>query len=139
MTESRQEEYAAELTEILELRGVPATAATRIVREVQSLVADSGEDPTAAFGTPSQYADNFAPKLQMARVWVLIISSVILAAGGGYMLISGVFGMLSPAYDLWGLPSWTRMAIGVAGIASFVSLILIAGVRAKRRSVTWHI
>lgn len=68
MTESPQEEYAAELREILELRGVPAAAATRIVREVQSHVTDSGEDPTAVFGTPSQYADNFAPTLRMARL-----------------------------------------------------------------------
>ncbi|MBT2546900.1 hypothetical protein [Arthrobacter sp. ISL-65] len=139
MTESPQEEYATELTEVLELRGVPATAVAQIVREVQSHVADSGEDPTAAFGTPSQYADNFAPKLRMARLWVLIISSVLLAAGGGYLLISGVFGLLSPAHGLWGLPSWARMAIGVAGMASFIALILIAGARARRRSLNWHI
>jgi len=139
VTESPELEYAAELREILGLRGVPAVAASGIVREVQSHVADSGEDPTAAFGTPSQYADNFAPKLRMARLWMLIISSVLLAAGGGYMLISGVFGLVSPAHDLWGLPSWTRMAIGAAGIASFIALIVVAGVRAKRRSLSWHI
>lgn len=139
MTKAPQEEYAAELTETLELRGVPATAAARIVREVQSHVADSGEDPTATFGTPSQYVDNFAPKLRITRLWVLIVASVILAVGGGYMLISGVFGLLSPVHGLWGLPSWTRVAIGVAGIASFMALVLIPGDRAKRRSLSWHI
>ena len=139
MTESPELEYAAELREILGLRGVPAVAASGIVREVQSHVADSGEDPTAAFGTPSQYADNFAPKLRMTRLGMLIVASVILAAGGGYTLISGVFGILSPAHDLGGLPSWARVAIGAAGIASFIALVLIAGDRSKRRSLSWHI
>jgi hypothetical protein len=34
------------------------------------------------------------------------------------------------------------MAIGAAGIASFIALIaliVVAGVRAKRRSLSWHI
>jgi hypothetical protein len=43
VTESPELEYAAELREILGLRGVPAVAASGIVREVQSHVADSGE------------------------------------------------------------------------------------------------
>lgn len=139
MTETPQEEYAAELTEILELRGVPAAAAAQIVREVQSHIADSGEDPVAVFGTPSQYADNFTPKFRMTRLWMLIISSVILTAGGGYVLISGVFGLQSTAHELWGLPPWMRIAVGAVGIASFIALVLIVGARAKRRSLSWHI
>ncbi|MBT2549746.1 hypothetical protein [Arthrobacter sp. ISL-65] len=81
MPETPHEEYAAELTETLELRRVPTAAVTQIVREVQSHIADSGEDPTTVFGSPSEYADNFAPKFRMARLRMLIISSVILAAG----------------------------------------------------------
>ena len=138
MTKTPQEEYATELAEELELRGVPAATATQIVREVQSHTADSGEDPITVFGTPGEYADNFAPN-RTARLWMLTISSVILATGGGYVLISGVFGLQSPAHELWGLPPWTRIAIGAAGIASFIALVLIAGARAKRRSLSWHI
>ncbi|MFJ5696637.1 hypothetical protein [Arthrobacter sp. NPDC093139] len=138
MTETPQEEYAAELTEELELRGVPAAATTQIVREVQSPIADSGEDPTAVFGNPREYADNFAPN-RTAKLWMLIVSSVILAAGGGYLLISGVFGLQSPSHELWGLPAWMRVAMGAVGIASFIALVLLAGGRAKRRSLSWHI
>jgi len=57
MTEMPASEYAAELSEILELRDVPAAAVTRIVRDVQSHVAESGQDPAVAFGSPSEYAD----------------------------------------------------------------------------------
>lgn len=139
MTNTPDEEYAADLREILELRDVPAEAATQIVREVQSHVAESGEDPVAAFGTPGEYADNFAPKSRMARFWMLILSSVILASGGTYVLITGVFALQAPGHDLWGLSPWIRIVIGAAGIASFIALVLIAGARSKRRSLTWHI
>ncbi|GAA3680574.1 hypothetical protein GCM10023081_18380 [Arthrobacter ginkgonis] len=139
MTHTPDEEYAADLREILEFRGVPTEAATQIVREVQSHVAESGEDPVAAFGTPGEYADSFAPKSRMARFWMLILSSVILAFGGTYVLITGVFALQAPGHDLWGLPPWIRIAVGAAGIASFIALVLLAGARSKRRSLTWHI
>ena len=62
MTEMPASEYAAELSEILELRDVPAAAVTRIVRDVQSHVAESGQDPVVAFGSPSQYAERAKPR-----------------------------------------------------------------------------
>jgi hypothetical protein len=132
MTEVR--EYAAELTEILELRGVPEDAIAQIVREVESHALESGEDPVAEFGTPGDYANNFVPRSRMIRFWTLSISSVVLASGGAYVLISGVFGLLSSEVVLWSLPPWTRIVIGAAGIVAFISLLLIVGARSKRRS-----
>ena len=111
MTGTPETEYAAELREILELRDVPAAAVTRIVRDVQSHVAESGQDPVVAFGSPSQYADNFAPKSRMARFWALVIASVLLASGGTLVLISGVFGLQSPAHELWGPVSYTHLTL----------------------------
>jgi hypothetical protein len=139
MTRTPDEEYAADLREILELRDVPAEAADQIVREVQSHLAESGEDAVAAFGTPREYADNFAPKSRMASFGTLVFSSVLLASGGTLILISGVFALQAPDHHLWGLPPWVRIFIGAAGIASFVVLVLIAGAHAKRRSLAWHI
>ena len=104
MTSTPEEEYAAELTEILELRDVPADAVTRIVREVQSHTAGSGTDPNLEFGPPSEYVDNFAPKSRMARFWILVISSVVLAFGGTSVLISGAFGLQSPATSCGACP-----------------------------------
>ncbi|WP_104197402.1 hypothetical protein [Cryobacterium sp. M15] len=75
MTEAALEKYSAELTEILELRGVPEEEITQIVREVESHAAESSEDPAFEFGTPSEYADNFAPRFRMIRWWALIVSS----------------------------------------------------------------
>lgn len=139
MTEQPYAEYSEDLRDALEFRGVPSEAVTQIVREVESHVAESGEDPAVAFGQPSDYADNFAPRSRMARFWALIISSVVLAGGGTYVLISGVFGLLSSSSTLWGLSPWLRIILGAAGIAAFFALVILAGVRAKRSSSSWRI
>lgn len=139
MTESRYEQYSEELREVLEFRDIPVDAIEQIVREVESHVVESGEDPLIAFGSPHEYANNFAPRSRMAWFWALIVSSVVLASGGAYILISGIFGLLSSSSTLWGLPPWARIVIGAWGIAAFCALVLVAGVRSRRRSSSWRI
>ena len=139
MSRSSLERYAAELTEALEFRDVPDEAIQEIVREVNSHVVDSGEDPVAAFGRPSDYADNFAPTFRKVWFWTLIAASVTLASSGAYFLISGVFGLQSADITLWELPPVARISIGVVGIAAFFTLIFTAGARANRRARAWHI
>jgi len=139
MTEASPDDYATELTEILELRGVPTEAITQIVREVESHSVESGEDPFDEFGTPSDYANNFAPRSRLIWFWALLIPSVALAFGSAYVLISGVLGLQSSTVTLWGLPPWLRLALGAAGIVAWIVLLLVAGTRAKRRSRSWRI
>ena len=139
MTETPMERYSAELVEILELRDVPKETIAQIVREVESHAAEFRENPVSAFGTPNEYADNFAPRLRMIRWWALTVSSVVLASGGGYVFISGVFGLQSSGIVLWGLPPWARIVVGAAGMMAFVVLLLVAGSRSKRRSRSWRI
>lgn len=139
MTEAAREKYSAELTEILELRDVPEEAITQIVREVESHAAESSEDPVSEFGTPGEYADNFAPRSHMIRWWALIFFSIVLASGGAYVFISGVFGLQSSEIILWGLPPWARIVIGAAAMVTFIVLLLIAGARSQRRSRSWRI
>ena len=139
MSRTSRERYAAELTETLQFRAVPDKAIQEIVREVNSHVAESGEDPTVAFGTPSDYADKFAPRFRKIWFCALIAASVILASGGAYILISGVFGLQSADVRLWGLTPAARIVIGLTGIAAFLVLISTAGARAKCRSRAWHI
>ncbi|GAA3291578.1 hypothetical protein ACFFON_18465 [Arthrobacter citreus] len=139
MTEQPYAEYSEDLRDALELRGVPDEAVTQIVREVESHVAESGEDPASAFGQPADYADNFAPRSQLVRFWALLISVVVLAGGGTYVLISGVFGLLSPSAALWGLPPWFCIFLGAAGITAFFVLQLVAGARSKRSASSWRL
>lgn len=139
MTESPYGQYSDELREVLEFRDIPGEAIEQIVREVESHVAESGEDPLIEFGSPDEYANNFAPRSRMAGFWALIVSSVVLASGGAYVLISGIFGLLSSSATLWGLPPWARIVIGALGITAFFTLVLVAGVRSRRRSSSWRI
>ena len=139
MTESRYEEYSEELREELEFRDVPVEAVDQIVREVESHAVESGEDPVFSFGRPGEYANNFAPESRMAGFWALIVSSVILASGGAYVLISGLFGLQSPSTTLWGLAPWARITLGALGIAGFCALVLAAAARSRRRSSSWRI
>ncbi len=48
-----------------------------------------------------------------------------LASGGTLLLISGVFGLLSPAHGLWGLPAWTRVVLAGRTIAGQVVMPFI--------------
>lgn len=139
MTEAGRDQYAAELTEILQLRDVPEDAITQIVREVESHTAESGEDPTGEFGTPSDYANNFAPRSRLISFWALIITSIVLASTSAYVLISGAFGLQSSTVVLWSLPPWTRIGIGIAGLVAWSALLLIAGARSQRRSRSWRL
>ncbi|WP_104087641.1 MULTISPECIES: hypothetical protein [unclassified Cryobacterium] len=139
MTEAARDQYAEELTEILELRGVPEEAIAQIVREVESHSVESGEDPVGEFGTPSDYANNFAPRSRLISFWALIITSIVLASTSAYVLISGALGLQSSTIVLWGLPPWTRIGIGMAGIVAWSVLLVIAGTHSKRRSRSWRI
>ena len=116
---------------MLEFRDVPVEAVEQIVRKVESQTVESGEDPVIAFGLPSVYADNFAPRSRAAWFWALIVSSALLASGGAYVLISGIFGLLSSSATLWGLPAWGRIILGTLGIAAFCVLVVVATARSK--------
>ena len=139
MTEAARDQYAAELIEILQLRDVPEEAIAQIVREVESHTAESGEDPVSEFGTPSDYANNFAPRSRLIWFLALIIASIVLASTSAYVLISGVFGLQSSTVVLWKLSPWILIAIGTAGIVAWSVLLLIAGAHSKRRSRSWRL
>lgn len=139
MTEASRDEYVAELSETLELRGVPAEAITQSVREVKSHSLESGEDPVGEFGTPNEYANKFAPRSRLIWFWALLIPSAALAFVSASVLISGALGLLSSTVTLWGLPPWLRLALGAAGIVAWIVLLLMAGTRAKRRSRLWRV
>jgi hypothetical protein len=138
VTSTATADYAAELTEALELRGVPSTMIRDIVAEVVSHAAESGADPRAEFGEPAAYAQRYASDFRIGRFWLLIAGTVALTVGGTLMLLSGVFGLQNPGYTLWELTPWTRVAIGAAALIAFVGVLLVAGVRSERRTRSWR-
>lgn len=140
MNGRERDNYGIELAEELELRDVPPQVVERIVREVSSHTADSGEDPLKSFGPPSRYADEFAPRSGPRRMLVpLAFLAAALGAGGGLMLLSGLFGFMGSSAELWGLVPSTRLTVGILLLASFVALVTGLAIRSRKRSASWKL
>lgn len=141
MTSTHHEhaDYTAELAEALDMRDVPADAVAQIVREVESHLAESGEDPVEAFGPAARYADQFAPPSRERRLLGGAVAAALLGFCGAFLIISGVFGLLDDTAQLWGLPPWARLVGGGACIATFAALVVTLTVRSHRRAAAWRI
>ena len=138
MSTGTNDEYIAELADVLETRDVPAEAVAQIVREVESHLAESGEDPREAFGQPDRYADEFAARSRGRDLLVFAVLAFLLGAGGGFMLINAVFGFLDPAVRLWGFGPGMLLAAGVLLLLAFVAAVVALGVRSRRRAASWR-
>lgn len=132
-------EYTAALAETLDMRDVPADAVAQIVREVESHLAESGEDPVEAFGPAARYADQFAPRSRERGLLALAVSAGLLGFCGAFLIIGGVFGLLDDSAQLWGLPPWARLAGGGAFVATFVVMVVVLAVRSRRRAAAWRL
>jgi hypothetical protein len=105
--------YRRDLILALRLRDVPGDRIGEIVAEVESHVADTGEDPREAFGTPKEYAASLpGGRRSPARWWsqaLLAVSSAL----GGFLLAGGLLGLVDDS-RVGPLPSWAALALGVA-------------------------
>ena len=104
------ETHRRELVQALRLHDVPPERIGEIVAEVESHVADTGEDPREAFGPARDYAAGFSgPRSRGARVsfWVLIALSAVC----GWLISRGAFGLVRDE-PLYGLPAGAVLAIG---------------------------
>jgi hypothetical protein len=132
--------YSSELAEELELRDLPPEAVDRIVREASSHTAESREDPRDSFGSPPRYADEFAPRSRTRKMLVsIVILAAVLGAGGGLMLISGIFGFISPSVELLGLTAGARLTIGIVLITSLIALLVAMAFQSRRRTASWKL
>ena len=131
--------YTQDLAETLDVRDVPADAVAQIVREVESHLVESGEDPVEAFGPVARYADQFAPRSRERGLLTLAVSAGLLGFGGAFLVISGVFGLLDETAELWGLPPWARLVGGAALIATFATMVVVLAVGSRRRAAAWRL
>ena len=85
--------YRRELVRALRTKDVPSERIGEVVAEVESHVADTGEDPREAFGPAREYAASVAgPPSPGSRAgfWALIA----LSAACGWLIAQGVFGLV---------------------------------------------
>ena len=107
--------YRRDLMLALRARHVPGDRIGEIVAEVESHVADTGEDPVDAFGSPKEYAASVAPAPRGARLalWALTLSGLAV----GWLVATSAFELA--AGDAKGLPA------GVPAWAALLTAVLL--------------
>ncbi len=104
--------YENQLILALRMRSVPGDKIGHIVAEVQAHVAQSGEDPEAAFGAPAEYAKQFSRGARGAfnRGSFLGLPLIL---GGSFAFAQSVFALVM-ADEVLGLPSFAVLVLAVA-------------------------
>jgi hypothetical protein len=125
----------------LRLRDVPGARIGEVLAEVQSHLAETGEDPREAFGEPREYADQVAAALGLpahgAGIWRPLVRSlswrdlvIALVFGlASFVLADGLWSLGAGESALFGLPAWP-----VAAAAALVLGVGIARIATAARS-----
>lgn len=118
-------DYRESLLLALRLQEVPGDRIGEIIAEVESHVAETGEDPTEAFGTPRAYAASLTHEHRKPPRWWTAVT-VVLAFVAGWCLAQGGFAALS-GEPYAGHSGWLWIATGLV-------LAVPPGVMVARRS-----
>ena len=113
--------YQQRLILALRLKDVPGERIGEIVAEVESHVAETGEDPNDAFGPPRQYAASLGDEHRPPPRWFTAVS-IIGSAVDGWLLTQGLLGVLLGKTYL-GVSGWVWIVAGlVIGVPGGVSV-----------------
>lgn len=135
MTHETVENYTAELVKELRKKEVAGKVIGDAVAQVESHVAEDGEDPTGVFGTPREFAKQLARGRKKTIGWPLYVASVILTVGGGVLLLKGAFGVVQNQQLFWGMSPIAGIIVGSLAIVAWVILLVATAdpVRDPRR------
>jgi hypothetical protein len=126
--------WCEDLVLALRVQDVPGTRIGEVLAEVQSHLAETGEDPRQAFGTPKEYATEVAGALGITPTGLL---GHLRRAGWGDLAVGLLFGLASflLADALWslgagesaalGLPAWALTAIAVLALGSGIARLVV--------------
>lgn len=124
--------YTRELIFALRLRDVPGEVIGDAVAQVESHVADTGEDPVSAFGPAREYAKTFGEPKSPARRWPWYVLNWAIGFLFGCVLLIGVMAQVRGDSTYWGLPPVVLVVVGAIGLVGYlVALTLIWADRVK--------
>ena len=123
---SSTDTYRRELVPALRAANVPPERIGEIVAEVESHVADTGEDPREAFGPARDYAAGFRRPRSRCSV-AASVATTLLFALCGFLVAVGIIGLVDgePAFEQ---SAWVVLA---AGLVLWIPALVVA----LRRSV----
>lgn len=119
------EKYRQSLILALRLKDVPGDRIGEIVAEVESHVADTGEDPVSAFGEPRAYAASLTDEHRPDPWWQTAITAGC-AAVAGWFVAQGMLSLLL-GQTYFGVTGWLWLVLGVV-------IAIPAAMRVRRRS-----
>lgn len=135
--------YRQQLLLTLRLRDVAGPRIAEVLAEVESHVAETGEDPRAAFGAPRDYARAFVAELEPERApgvrgWVASVrgGEVLIAAvafAGAWLAAKGLFALAAGRPGGLGLSGPGALALAVALLAALKLLLARTGRRRDDR------
>ena len=118
--------YRRELLTALKLRNVHPDLIGEIIAEVDSHLADSGEDPRQAFGPAAAYARQFPPRdadMTASSKRRRDVIRATIGAAVGFVSAVGTFAVARGDDRALGLPSWIVLALGVVGAFAVAALL----------------
>jgi len=117
--------YRRELVQALRAGNVAPERIGEIVAEVESHVADTGEDPREAFGPAREYAAGFRrPRSRWSAA--ARPAPTLLGALCGFLVANGVVGLVDDEPAL-GMPAWVVLTAGaVLWIPSLVAVLRLS-------------
>ena len=119
------EKYTQQLMFALRLRDVPGEVIGDAIAQVESHIAETGEDPVAAFGPAREYAASLAGKTTPARRWPWYIVNWLVGFLFGCVLIIGVFGQVRGEQVFWGFHPIIAIVVGAVGLAVYFVMIVV--------------
>jgi len=125
----------------LRAREVPGARIGEVLAEVQSHVAETGEAPQEAFGSPRDYADQVADALGLPRAGLVgflrrAVSGpdLLVAVALGlscFVLADGLWSLGAGETGLFGLPAWLATVVAAVVLAAGTARTVRAGRRER--------
>ena len=127
--------YSTRLLLALRERDVPGPRIAEALAEVESHVAETGEEPEAAFGPPRQYAAAVAAALspdggRLGEQRLVSWGRTVAAGAAGFLgadaLIDGAVGVSTGEDGAFGLPAAVSVGLGVLVLGVLAACFVIA-------------
>ena len=127
--------YSTRLLLALRERDVPGPRIAEALAEVESHVAETGEEPEAAFGPPREYAaavasalaaDNGSRGRRAWRTWGRTAAAGVGGWVGADALIDGAVGVSADRSGSYGLPAAVSLALGVVVLTVLAACFVVS-------------
>jgi hypothetical protein len=140
---STAQAWSDDLLLALRLRDVPGARIGEVLAEVQSHVAETGEDPRQAFGEADRYAERVAEALGVPASgggpWRRLVGSLsrgdlvgsAVIGLASYLLADGLWSLGAGETALLGLPAWPAVLIALLVLGVAVAVIVTAARSAR--------